>query len=782
MIYQLVKDNQTNIMMALMGICLILVLFLASTNSINKKIRSSLISMGLGVAAMLFFNRLAYIYEGKPGRLVYFIVRVGNFFAYSMILIVIYIFSRYIDNLLSDRASIKLKRFKCIYGLSAIGELLIIISQFTGFYYTIDANNIYHRSTMQPFSYVFPFIAIFINISIVVQFRKSLPKRLYRSILAFLIIPLSFSIVQAFFYGLLLTDLALAIFVILLYYTEYMEINKKAHKVNNVEVQYYEKEQRKSKQLFEQTAEALANAIDAKDEYTRGHSSRVAEYSRELARLGGKTEKECEEVYYAALLHDVGKIGIPGSILNKKGKLTPEEYEIVKKHPEIGNNILMGITKFPYLSIGAHYHHERYDGKGYPDRLKGEDIPEIARIIAVADAYDAMTSKRSYRSTIPQEMVGEEILKGSGTQFDPKYAAIMKTMIDNDIEYTMREKEELDEFAGKSDMYCEDYRDNKSMGIKITEYMVNIEMRSTPTAEGGIPSLILFDSLDGRIHDDDDSIKDEMMYIEYGEIKFDGNAQRKSSRKIKTKREPSKTLNKEIYTIQAVKYSDHVMITIDNGSDLNRFIIALPDSTRYTYFAITGKKCHITNVKIKRKETAITENDIPRIAKYISFINGPEGNIPSIQIDNHRSTHTEPIPILGNTRISFHSKSLYPARLIWHCPYICIYSSDDKQINGPNYKEYGLIRIDGEPWKSDYADVNLTIDKTDAFNGWADWKKKNKEGIDCTVYIRKNNNLINIETNNCGINIKCNMLLKENKEVYAALTGDQCVLTNIIWS
>ena len=109
----------------------------------------------------------------------------------------------------------------------------------------------------------------------------------------------------------------------------------------------------------------------------------------------------------------MGKIGIPLNIINKEGKLTDEEYEIIKKHPVIGEEILSGISEYPYLSIAAHYHHERYNGRGYPRGLKGEDIPEIARIVAVADVYDAMTSKRSYRESIPQSKVREEIIKGA---------------------------------------------------------------------------------------------------------------------------------------------------------------------------------------------------------------------------------------------------------------------------------------------------------------------------------------------------------------------------------
>ena len=194
--------------------------------------------------------------------------------------------------------------------------------------------------------------------------------------------------------------------------------------------------------LFVQTAEALAGAIDAKDRYTNGHSHRVAEYSLRIAKEAGKSEEECERVYFAALLHDVGKIGVPIEILSKKGKLTDEEFEQIKKHPVIGSQILSSIKQSPWLSIGARYHHERYDGKGYPEGLKGKEIPEIARIIAVADAYDAMTSNRSYRSAIPQHIVREELVKGTGTQFDPEFAGIMIRMVDEDTEYRMQESED----------------------------------------------------------------------------------------------------------------------------------------------------------------------------------------------------------------------------------------------------------------------------------------------------------------------------------------------------
>ncbi len=183
----------------------------------------------------------------------------------------------------------------------------------------------------------------------------------------------------------------------------------------------------------------LADAIDAKDAYTKGHSGRVAEYSREIAKRAGYSADKQEEIYMMGLLHDVGKIGVPDTVINKPGRLTDEEYAMIKKHPVMGAEILATVSEMPGLVTGARWHHERYDGSGYPDGLKGEEIPEEARIIAVADAYDAMTSHRSYRDIIPQEKVRSEIENGIGRQFDEKFARIMLEMIAEDKDYTMHE-------------------------------------------------------------------------------------------------------------------------------------------------------------------------------------------------------------------------------------------------------------------------------------------------------------------------------------------------------
>ena len=140
------------------------------------------------------------------------------------------------------------------------------------------------------------------------------------------------------------------------------------------------------------------------------------------------------------LLHDIGKIGIPDAIINKPSSLTEEEYKIIKTHPVVGAGILKNITELPKLMTGARWHHERYDGNGYPDGISGDDIPKEAQIIAVADSYDAMSSRRSYRDALPQAHIRSELMEGRGSQFAPEYADIMISMIDEDVNYDMREK------------------------------------------------------------------------------------------------------------------------------------------------------------------------------------------------------------------------------------------------------------------------------------------------------------------------------------------------------
>lgn len=196
----------------------------------------------------------------------------------------------------------------------------------------------------------------------------------------------------------------------------------------------------KLERLSMQIVKALSGAIDAKDTYTNGHSTRVAEYAREIAKRVGFSKNEQDDIYMMGLLHDIGKIGIPDAIINKPAALSDEEYEIIKTHPVVGAGILKNITELPKLMTGARWHHERYDGKGYPDRKSGDEIPVEAQIIAVADSYDAMSSRRSYRNALPQQQIRSELEEGRGKQFAPEYADAMIAMIDEDVNYDLREK------------------------------------------------------------------------------------------------------------------------------------------------------------------------------------------------------------------------------------------------------------------------------------------------------------------------------------------------------
>ena len=187
---------------------------------------------------------------------------------------------------------------------------------------------------------------------------------------------------------------------------------------------------RRQVQMGNETILAIARAVDAKDVNTSNHSARVAEYSAEIAKQIGYSDEEQENIRKAALLHDIGKIGIPDSILNKPTKLTDEEYATMKTHVLVGGEILKDFSLIPHVQEGAMYHHERYDGRGYSKGLSGEDIPEYARIIGIADAFDAMTSNRVYRKKLEMNYVLGELKKGRGTQFDPRFVDIFLKLIE----------------------------------------------------------------------------------------------------------------------------------------------------------------------------------------------------------------------------------------------------------------------------------------------------------------------------------------------------------------
>ncbi|MCR5815713.1 MAG: diguanylate cyclase, partial [Ruminococcus sp.] len=426
----------------------------------------------------------------------------------------------------------------------------------------------------------------------------------------------------------------------------------------------------------------------------------------------------------------------------------------------------------------------RYDGSGYPDHLKGEEIPEIARIISVADAYDAMTSLRSYRAPIPQQKVREELVKCSGTQFDPKFAKIMLHLIDLDIEYKMIERGEKNKENSGSDLVIDSHRSGVSDGIHLSNKLSVTDIKVSPyDSAAGLParpSMILFDSLDGQIHSSEIEKKD-LEYFEYGEIWFDGTTVVSNARKMQTSVTDKGGGKAGEFRIEAARVKDHAMIRITGENQTNEVIVALPDSTRFAYISFTGEHCRITDIKTENTDTEITADMIPRIAEEISFINVPAGDIPNVQVDGYRTDASQGVLVEDGMEISFHAMSLPTARLVWHCPFLNLFGADDGRVFGENYRDYMLERLDGECWE---GDPGCTVTSSNSISGdfvsWDEWKSRSKAGFDCTFTFERKDNIITVHTENGGVIVKAVAKITDgNETVYAAITGDQVALTNI---
>ena len=199
--------------------------------------------------------------------------------------------------------------------------------------------------------------------------------------------------------------------------------------ITSAKIRKYRQQHERDNKIINESIETFTGFIDAKDPYTNGHSKRVAKYTRLIAEAMGYEGEELDRIYYVALLHDCGKIGVPDNILGKPGRLTDEEFQIIKSHTVRGGEILDHFKSLEGVNEGALYHHERYDGKGYPKGLAGEDIPLIARMICLADSFDAMNSNRVYRNKLTKENIISEIESNKGRQFDPEIADVMLKLL-----------------------------------------------------------------------------------------------------------------------------------------------------------------------------------------------------------------------------------------------------------------------------------------------------------------------------------------------------------------
>lgn len=332
---------------------------------------------------------------------------------------------------------------------------MLAVNLFTGILFSFSPSGEYVHGTMYLAVYAVVLYFILCSAGVLIRNQKFFDRKKKFSIGIYIVLCLLGPILQMFVFPDVLLSLffvSLAVLIILFSMetpdyqlliktlAELDDLQKNLQKEVKKQTKAAEERREKIERLSGQIIVTLAKTIDAKDKYTNGHSERVAAYAREIAGRIGLSGEEQQAVYYMGLLHDIGKIGISDAIINKTEKLTDEEYRIIKMHPVIGEEILRNISEMPDIIIGAKYHHEKYDGSGYPAGIAGDDIPLPARVIGIADAYDAMASKRSYRDVLPQKVVREEIRKGRGTQFEPRCTDILLEMIDEDEDYQMCER------------------------------------------------------------------------------------------------------------------------------------------------------------------------------------------------------------------------------------------------------------------------------------------------------------------------------------------------------
>ena len=336
------------------------------------------------------------------------------------------------------------------------------------------------------------------------------------------------------------------------------------------------------------------------------------------------------------------------------------------------------------------------------------------------------------------------------------------------------------------------YRDVHTEGIlAIPDHKINIRIRISPVEgykeKDCLPVIVLFDALDGRVHTGD-KLSGELLYTEYAELKYNGSYNQGEARAIKPNimnmKSSSFIQGNQVcgeYEIEAVRQKDHLLIKLIGEDKVVEYIVALADSTRYCYLSFSGAYYHLNVIAINRSDEKAPDNCIPRIAKLVSYIEGESGDVPNVQVDGYRTDATDGFRLNKSMELDFHAKSLPTARLIWHCPFICIFTSSNGKVTDEDYREFALVRLDGEVWETgNYASNEVIINKNDSFDGWDNWKKINKEGFDCHVSIKRDGKTITVVTENGGILLKSITKIKTDDDiVYVALTGDQSALTNI---
>ena len=780
--FELIRAHQLNLMLLLCGACAILAFLVFHTRFLPKTRKWILILMELMALLLLWFDRQAYIYAGDPSDLGGVMVRVSNFLVFFLTPGMTFGLTLYLMDWLKNEGKLKKTPKRITFSIFAtvIGMLLAVIAALTDLYYYFDETNLYHRGSGFLIAYIIPVLSPIIQFSVVKQYRKIFSRLVYISLILYIFVPVICGIIQIFTYGISIVNMSMVAVSISLYVFTYLDINNTVEHAHKIEIQNMESEKQRMQRLFDQTATAFVSAVEKKDDYAKGTAVRTAEYARRIAELAGKDEAECEKVYYAALLHDVGIIGIPDHVI--KNEYDPKKWdrELMKQKPLIGKEILSSISEYPYLSVGAHYSHERYNGTGYPEGLKGEEIPEIARIIAVADAYVSMTTKKRFREARPVFIARESLIKGAGAEFDPEFANLMIKIIDHDSSDQMQN----DLAEVETELSCKVYRDQITAGIPITRNITRItfecECRTDDAHVFSAPSVILFDSYDRRVHDNQKAIE-AYHYLEYGEIWFDENTITTSARKIEITRIEKHADSGRAYEIVMGRFGDHLKVKLTSPDYEKEIIVALDGESKSSYLALTGENCILKNITVQQTVDKVSAGDIPRIADALSYTDRMESDIPNIQINRTRSEHTAGIELRDMLKLMFHTMSLPGADLVWNCPYIILFTSKDGIVGGPEYREYAFVKLYGENEGDDtYARNVLTMKKKTNFSGWEVWKNRNRKGFECEIILERKGGHIVLKTENLGIEIEnVTDIMDVPDKIYVALTGDQVALTDI---
>lgn len=391
---------------------------------------------------MILGDLLNWANSGHTGKLSYFLVWSGLIIYYCSTGFLVYSLILYIGCIMQRHGNVSKIFAKTGLVIALICLGISISSIFSKAVFYVSDDNLYKRGPLY-IATQFPMFMYLLIVVMMIIYRKLLTKSEAAFIIIYTFLPTVGEFIQLFIPGTttFIPGLTVAIIILFMYVQNekrFQESEDEKNEIDNARKSIEQSRDLREKQLF-QSMETILSIVEKRELCTNGHARRVGNYTREIAHRMGLDEEYQIEAYYAGLFHDIGMIEIPEEIINKKTELTDEERELVKIHTTSAFHILGKFESYPLIRDAARWHHERMDGKGYPNGLKGENIPLIARIVAVADAYDAMTSNRPYREKLAKNMVEDQFTANAGIQFDPKIVDIMLDMMKADTYFEMQE-------------------------------------------------------------------------------------------------------------------------------------------------------------------------------------------------------------------------------------------------------------------------------------------------------------------------------------------------------